>query len=104
MFERFELTLREIRRMEAARVLDVGCGSGLLSIVCARLGAEQVLGLDIDANAVALAAENAERNGAADRCRFAVTPVAEVAGQFDLVVANMPSSEIIRQLVGKPSI
>src|SRR2546428_9176979 len=79
-------------------VLDVGCGSGLLSIVCGRLGAEQVLGLDIDANAVALATENAERNGAADRCRFAITPVAEVTGQFDLVVANMPSSDILRAL------
>jgi ribosomal protein L11 methyltransferase len=76
-------------------VLDVGCGSGLLSIACARLGAEEVLGVDIDANAVTLASENAERNGAADRCRFGLTPPAQVPGQFDLVVANLPNSEII---------
>lgn len=80
------------------RVLDVGCGSGLLSIACARLGAEEVLGVDIDANSVALASENAGRNGAADRCRFALTPPAQLPGQFDLVVANLPSSEIIREL------
>jgi ribosomal protein L11 methyltransferase len=80
------------------RVLDVGCGSGLLSIACARLGAEEVLGVDIDATAVALAAENAERNGAAQRCRFELTPPGEVPGRFDLVVANLPNSEIIRAL------
>jgi ribosomal protein L11 methyltransferase len=80
------------------RVLDVGCGTGVLAIACARLGAEEVLGVDIDAAAVGVSAENAERNGVADRCRFATTPASEVPGSFDLVVANLPSAAILREL------
>ena len=79
-------------------VLDVGCGTGVLGIACAALGAEQVLGLDIDPNAVALSGENAERNGVAGRCRFALTPVAEVPDAFDLVIANLPSSLLVGEL------
>jgi ribosomal protein L11 methyltransferase len=44
------------------KLLDVGCGSGILSIIGAKLGAAQVLGTDIDPNAVKAAYENAEVN------------------------------------------
>ena len=47
---------------EGSRVLDVGCGSGILSIAEALLGAEDVLGIDIDPTAVTVAKENIELN------------------------------------------
>ena len=47
-------------------VLDVGTGSGILSIAAARLGARQVLGVDIDPMAVQVAKENVEKNGLSD--------------------------------------
>jgi ribosomal protein L11 methyltransferase len=71
------------------RVLDVGCGSGILSIACARLGAVETLGLDIAEEALEVARENAAANGVGDLCRFEGTPVAETPPGFDLVVANM---------------
>ncbi|MGQ9515711.1 MAG: 50S ribosomal protein L11 methyltransferase [Anaerolineae bacterium] len=49
------------------KVLDLGCGSGILSIAAGKLGAERVLALDIDALAVEVAADNAAANGLADR-------------------------------------
>lgn len=49
------------------RTLDLGCGSGVLAIAAARLGAAPVLALDNDPVAVQVAAENVQRNGVADR-------------------------------------
>ena len=49
------------------RVIDVGTGSGILAIAAARLGAREVLGVDIDPMAVRVAQENVEKNGLADR-------------------------------------
>ena len=80
------------------RVLDVGCGTGVLGIAAARLGAEEVLGLDIDPHAVELAVRNAAANEAAERCRFSLTSVNDVPGSFDLVVANLPSREVVGSL------
>lgn len=53
-------------------VIDVGCGSGVLSFVAARLGASRVVGCDISEEAVAIARENAARLGLEDRCEFRV--------------------------------
>ena len=51
-------------------VIDVGCGSGILSFVAARLGAERVIGTDISVEAVEIARRNAERLGLEDRAEF----------------------------------
>jgi SAM-dependent methyltransferase len=53
-------------------VVDVGCGSGVLSFVAARLGAKQVIGCDLSEQAVETARENAVRLGLADRTEFRV--------------------------------
>jgi SAM-dependent methyltransferase len=53
-------------------VIDVGCGSGVLSFVAARLGAGRVVGCDISEEAVEIARLNAERLGLADRVEFRV--------------------------------
>ena len=71
------------------RVLDVGCGSGVLSVAAARLGATDVFGTDIDHDAPRLTLDNARRNGVAEYVDAATTPLAEIAGTFDVVVANM---------------
>ena len=72
-------------------VLDVGCGSGILAIACARLGAPRVLGLDIADEALRIAPDNAAANGVDGMCRFESTAVADVPGAFELVLANLPA-------------
>ena len=69
-----------------ARVLDYGCGSGILAIAAMKLGAGDALGVDIDPEAIAAARANAERNAAAARFLDSHAPFAFVA---DLVVANI---------------
>jgi SAM-dependent methyltransferase len=58
-------------------VIDVGCGSGVLSLVSARLGAARVVGCDISEEAVVVARRNAERLGVADRVEFRVGSLLE---------------------------
>jgi len=67
-------------------LLDYGCGSGILVIAAARLGAAEVLGVDIDENALTAAHDNAAANGVAMQLRHSREPCAEI---FDRVVANI---------------
>jgi ribosomal protein L11 methyltransferase len=71
-----------------ARVLDLGCGSGILAIAAARLGANQVLAVDIDPVALQTTRRNADINGVSSQVIVAdaCTPIPD---QFDLVVANI---------------
>ena len=77
-----------------ARVLDVGCGSGILSLAAAGLGAAEVVALDVDPVCVRVTVENARRNGQDGRitvCEGTLgdhTP-AIASGAFDAVVANI---------------
>jgi ribosomal protein L11 methyltransferase len=91
------LCLVALERLEVrgARVLDVGAGSGILSIAAAHLGAETVLALDHDPIANESTIANAHRNrlGRRIRARFGSLPTAEPA--FDVVLANLVSSIII---------
>ena len=81
-------------------VLDLGCGSGILSIAAAKLGAGRVVGLEIDANAVRVGRSNAELNGASHAVDIVQgtlpSPKAPV-GSFELVVANI-SARVIEDL------
>ncbi|KYC29047.1 methylase for 50S ribosomal subunit protein L11 [Sterolibacterium denitrificans] len=67
-------------------VLDYGCGSGILAIAAARLGAAPVLGVDIDENALAAARDNAAANRVELALRHSREPLEET---FDCVVANI---------------
>ncbi|MDN7866724.1 50S ribosomal protein L11 methyltransferase [Burkholderia multivorans] len=72
-------------------VLDYGCGSGILAILAKKCGANPVVGIDIDPQAVESARQNSERN------RTEVTyglPDACPAGEFDIVVANILSNPL----------
>jgi ribosomal protein L11 methyltransferase len=77
------------------RVLDVGSGSGILSIAAARLGAREVLAVDVDPIAVEASAANARRNRLARvvRAREGSSPSGE--GPFDVVMANLIASLLI---------
>ncbi|MCI0583537.1 MAG: 50S ribosomal protein L11 methyltransferase [Chloroflexi bacterium] len=81
--------------LDHARVLDVGCGSGILSIAAARLGAASVLSLDIDPIAVEATLANTRRNRLARRiiAREGSLPSGEPA--FDVVVANLVASVLV---------
>ncbi|MGH8850791.1 MAG: 50S ribosomal protein L11 methyltransferase [Casimicrobiaceae bacterium] len=67
-------------------VLDYGCGSGILALAAAKLGAGPVAGVDVDVQAVEASRVNAARNGV--RARFDL-PDALAPGKFDVVVANI---------------
>ncbi len=71
------------------RVLDVGCGSGVLSIVAVWRGAGRVRAIDVSEAAQEATVDNAERNLVADRIEADTSPIAEIAGPFDIVVANI---------------
>ncbi|NLD53213.1 MAG: 50S ribosomal protein L11 methyltransferase [Burkholderiaceae bacterium] len=73
------------------RVIDYGCGSGILAIAAARLGAAEVSGRDIDPQALASAAENARANGVAIDIASSSTPPPPPA---DVVLANILSNPL----------
>ncbi len=73
------------------RVLDMGCGSGLLAIAAAKLGAKEVIAVDIDPIAVQTTRCNAANNQVQVLAQDALAPV---HGQFDVVVANILSQPL----------
>ena len=77
-------------------VLDVGCGSGILSVAALLLGAGKAVGVDIDELAVKTAVENAEINHVADRFTGICGNLTDkVTGKYDIVVANIVADVII---------
>lgn len=74
------------------RVLDYGCGSGILALAAAKLGAREADGVDIDAQALATARANGRANGL--DARFAA-PEALAPGRYDIVVANILAQPLI---------
>ena len=73
-------------------VLDYGCGSGILGIAAAKFGAKNVVGVDIDKNAVKAAKFNVEQNSVAEKMQvFAVDEFSQnsQSQKFDIVVANI---------------
>ena len=83
--------------------LDLGSGSGILSITALRLGAKQAVGVDIDPKAEDMARENAAANGYGSDCFTALTGdvtadsalMARLAGNYDLVLVNIVADVII---------
>lgn len=88
----------------AAAVIDVGCGSGILAVAALKLGAQAALGVDIDPESVQAAQANAELNGVAGRLEVILGSVAEILGgetilrHAPLVLANILAPVIIRLL------
>lgn len=87
----------ELHVREQTKVLDIGCGSGILSIAALLLGAESAVGVDIDKIAVRTARENGELNGFSEP-KYEVIHGSftnKVSGKFDLVLANIVADAII---------
>ncbi len=78
-----------------SRVLDVGCGSGILSLVALALGAGSVRAIDVDPDAVAVTRENAERNGLSPRVHVDETPVSSLGERYATVLANIEAKTLI---------
>ncbi len=72
-------------------ILDVGCGSGILSIIAAKLGAATIQAIDIDPDSITATKENSERNGVAPFITSSTKPLAAIDQTYDLVVANILS-------------
>ena len=106
MHETTQLCIRQLKKYikPGDRLLDVGTGSGILSITALKLGASQVLGTDLDENAINAVRENTEANGIDPDC-FPVLQgniiddksVQDAVGYecYDVVVANILADVII---------
>lgn len=77
------------------RVLDVGAGSGILSVAALLLGASQATCIDIEDDSVEVSHENAELNGVRERLAASTTPIQSVEGTFPLVLANIEARVLI---------
>jgi len=97
------LELVEKYLKDGDRVLDLGCGSGILSIGAVLLGAGDCVAVDIDANSVKIAGENAEKNHISPEKYRAVCGnviddaalVREIGGGYDLLCANIVADVLI---------
>lgn len=82
--------IRDALREEKIRsLLDVGTGTGILGMAALLFGAEKVVAIDNDPDAVAAAQENVKRNRLEAKMEVSLTPLTAVGGQFSLVVANI---------------
>ena len=84
------------RHRQQWRVLDVGTGTGILGISCAKLGAQHVVCVDVDKQAVEIARENVRINAVEDIVTVYNRDVATVQEQFDLIVANLTAKLLLK--------
>jgi len=77
------------------RVLDAGCGTGILSLAAARLGAATTVGVDLDHDIVAVARDNAQANGLEGEVEFVEHNFDALNAQFDIVVANIVIGDLL---------
>jgi ribosomal protein L11 methyltransferase len=81
--------------LDGVRVLDVGCGSGILALAALRLGAASALGVDTDAIAVDATRANAERNDLGDRVAAREGSLPSGEDPFGVVLANLIAGVLI---------
>ena len=92
---RLVLRMLDQRVAGGERVLDVGCGSGVLSIAALRLGAASAVAVDIDEDAVVVARRNAEINGVAALIDTSARPLEAIDEDYDIVLANIETRVLI---------
>ncbi len=88
-------SLADRGHLVGARVLDVGCGSGILAIAALKLGAREALGVDTDPIAIEATTANAARNRLTRRLRAREGSLPSGGGPFDVVVANLIASVLV---------
>jgi len=77
-------------------LLDVGTGSGILSLGAAALGCQKILACDIDEEACRVARQNIAANGYNEQIEVTAVPLEQLSGQFELIVANILAEENVR--------
>jgi ribosomal protein L11 methyltransferase len=92
---RLVLQILDERVAGGERVLDVGCGSGVLSIAALRLGAASAIAIDIEEDAVVVALRNAGLNAVAPRIEVSTLPLAEITGLYEIVLANIETRILV---------
>jgi putative methylase len=71
-------------------VLDLGCGTGRLALGASYLGAQEVVGIDIDQRAIKAAVENSRKAGLAGTVQWVIGDIRAIVGMFDTVLQNPP--------------
>jgi ribosomal protein L11 methyltransferase len=77
-------------------VLDVGTGSGVLSIAAALMGATRIIAVDIDPEAIRVTRENLQLNGMENLVEASTTDLGLLTGEYGVVVANILAEELVR--------
>ncbi len=93
---RLVLQILDERVAGGERVLDVGCGSGVLSIAALRLGAASAVAIDIEEDAVVVARRNASLNAVASQTEASTRPLAEITGLYEIVLANIETRVLVQ--------
>lgn len=88
------LALAEVLR-SGDRVIDVGCGTGVLSIASISLGAKRALGIDLDHDIIEVAQANADANGIGDQIKVTTTPLHNVQRPADVVAVNITCHSLV---------
>jgi ribosomal protein L11 methyltransferase len=93
------LMLKALQTIDLHRrkVLDIGCGSGVLAIAAAGLGARSAIGVDIDPDALQSAAENVRLNGVEERVRLQQCDFRELRSSSAVVLANLTGALLEQQ-------
>ncbi len=94
--EAIENTIMNDRSVEQWKVLDVGCGTGILGITAAKMGAQDVLCVDNDPKATEIAAENSVINGVDQWLRVVNEDAARIREKRNLIIANLTSRLLMK--------
>lgn len=81
--------------LQGKTVLDYGCGSGILAIAAAKLGAKHVMATDIDPQALQATQDNAHRNAIPEGTITTLLPEELPAGHYDVVIANILAGPLV---------
>ncbi len=90
--------IEEVYTESVSSMLDIGCGSGILSIYGSIIGIKSVTGVDIDPIAIDESLKNAEINHVQNHIKFIEGDLKDIPGVFDLIVANIYCNTICRMI------
>ncbi len=76
--------------IQGMKVVDLGCGTGILALGAAMMGAKETVGIDVDGGALKVAENEATRLKVQDKCRFLRMDVDDFEGKGDTVIQNPP--------------
>jgi ribosomal protein L11 methyltransferase len=93
--EAIEDIMMKDRSIKEWKVLDVGCGTGILGITAAKIGAQDVICVDIDKKAVEIAGENAAINNVESSLRISNKNVATINEPRNLIIANLTAKLLL---------